>query len=463
MAQQLSTSGKTSVGTILQSDDAGVFAAVVTKQVAEAAGGYGALKSAGTSVLLEGELVESPAHKQQKVELKVSRVLYLGTCDNSAGKYPLPKTRQEIPPEVLRACMHLRPRTALMRAILRIRHALAMATHDFFQSDGFLLIHTPVITTSDCEGAGEQFQVTTLLSKAGQKEEEGPAQQLAIDETRAGAAEEGADKALKHAAKAEAEKLKQSEAAPDAHQSEAEQQAEHSNTTRHLAEFVMVEPEMAFSDLEDDMRCAEAYVQHCCRHVLDKCLPDLEFLSSQKTGVDCGALARLQQIAESSFARCSYTEAISILQDHVKTKRVEFVIPVEWGMDLASEHERYLAETVFKRPVIVFDYPKGIKAFYMRANDDGKTVAAMDVLVPKVGELIGGSQREERLEVLEARMKELGMPPEQYSAYLDLRRYGTVPHSGFGLGFERLVMLVTGVENIREVIPFPRWPGHADF
>lgn len=236
--------------------------------------------------------------------------------------------------------------------------------------------------------------------------------------------------------------------------------AENSHTTRHLAEFWMIEPEMAFCNLEDDMQCAEDYVRYCCRHLLTSCRADLDFINAM---VDKGAIQRLEQVASSSFERVTYTKAIEILEGVVASGKKKFEFPVSWGIDLQSEHERYLTEEVYRAPIILYNYPKDIKAFYMRLNDDGKTVAAMDVLVPKVGELVGGSQREDRLDVLTRRIEESGMPLEPYSGYLDLRRYGTVPHSGFGLGFERLILFATGLDNIREVIPFPRWPGNAAY
>ncbi|EIE23345.1 asparaginyl-tRNA synthetase, partial [Coccomyxa subellipsoidea C-169] len=501
-------------------------------QVAEAVGGFTALTPSGTSVLLEGQLVKAPENAKQKVELKVSKVVHVGACDNSAGNYALAKKKMTM--EFLRGLMHLRPRTNTIGAVARIRNALAVATHDFFQSHGFLYVHTPLITCSDCEGAGEincGAQVTTLLSKAEQADKEPKVTEEEVQALEANVSAQGqavaaakaADKALQKALSAEVNKLQKAKAALAAKKERAELQARmvggierlpdgridytgdffarpsyltvsgqmnaeyyacalsnvytfgptfrralffllfcfcNSHTARHLAEFWMIEPEMAFADLEDDMRCAEDYVQHCCRHLLATCMPDLEFINKQ---VDSGAIARLQQIAHTPFERVTYTRAIEILEEVVKSKKKKFEFPVEWGIDLASEHERYLTEEVFKKPVIVYNYPSAIKAFYMRQNDDGKTVAAMDVLVPKVGELIGGSQREDRLEVLEARLKEAGMPLEPYSGYLDLRRYGSVPHSGFGLGFERLILLATGMDNIREVIPFPRWPGHAEY
>ncbi|CAK0787728.1 hypothetical protein CVIRNUC_010950 [Coccomyxa viridis] len=499
--------------------------AVVPLEVAEAAGGFSSLTPSGTSVLLEGHLAETPAGTKQKVELKAAKVVHVGTCDNSAGNYALAKKKMSM--EFLRGLMHLRPRTNTIGAVARIRNALSWATHDFFQSHGFLYLHTPLITTSDCEGAGEMFQVTTLLSKAEEATAEAPVSASEIADLEEQVSEQGtvvsqvkeefkADKQSKELQKrqsAEINQLQKLKGALDTLKARADMQkrtvggilrtpegkidytqdffekpsyltvsgqlnaeyyacalsnvytfgptfrAENSNTTRHLAEFWMIEPELAFADLEDDMNCAEDYVRHCCKVLLETCQTDLGFITKM---VDKEAMDRLRKVASTPFERCTYTRAIELLEEAVKGGK-KFEFPVEWGIDLASEHERYLTEEIFKRPTIVYNYPKGIKAFYMRLNDDGKTVAAMDVLVPGVGELIGGSQREERLEVLNARLKEAGMPLEPYSGYLDLRKYGTVPHAGFGLGFERLVLFATGVDNIREAIPFPRWPGHADF
>ncbi|KAK9832624.1 hypothetical protein WJX81_004893 [Elliptochloris bilobata] len=494
---------------------------MVTKEVAEAVGGLKAITSAGTSVLVEGELTETPPGTKQKVELKAMALLHVGPCDNSAGEYPLAKKKQTM--EFLREIMHLRARTNTIGAVARVRNALAAATHAFFQGRGFLYVHTPVVTASDCEGAGEMFQVTTLLTKADEKPPAKPSaeaiaeKQAAVDDRVAEMDQLRADEAADSKVKGLAKKVKNSEVALQrvrddlakimeltrveggilrtedgkvdyradffgkpafltvSGQLNAEYyacalsnvytfgptfRAENSHTARHLAEFLMIEPEMAFCTLEDDMQCAEDYVRFCCRHLLDTCRLDLEFLGKQ---VDSGAIARLEAVADTPFKRLSYTEAVGILEEVVRSKKKKFEFPVKWGVDLQSEHERYLTEEVFQQPVIVYNYPRAIKAFYMRQNDDGRTVAAMDVLVPKVGELIGGSQREERLEVLKERLEEAGMPLEPYAAYLDLRKYGTVPHAGFGLGFERLVLFATGLENIREAIPFPRWPGHADF
>ncbi|ACO64125.1 predicted protein [Micromonas commoda] len=475
----------------------------------------------GAAVVIKGIVVESPGGKQA-VEVAVESIKLIGGAD--ASTFPLQKKRHTL--EYLRSIAHLRPRTNTIGAVTRVRNQLAYATHTFFQQHGFQYVNTPIVTASDCEGAGEQFQVTTLINGI-----DGPsvasaqsnvASEADITAAKAAAAEQGVvvktlkdakkeGKATKEevdeavaellALKAKAESLENSPAAAAAGgdiprdaagavdygkdffgkpsyltvsgQLNAEIyacamrdvytfgptfRAENSNTSRHLAEFWMVEPELAFADLQDDMDCAEAYLKHCLTHVLEHCDEDLEFF--EKNISKDNLRERLRGVATSDFARITYTEAV----DHVLKAKKKFEFPVEWGCDLQSEHERYLTEEVFKnRPVIVRDYPKAVKAFYMRENDDGKTVAAMDVLVPKVGELMGGSQREERLDVLERRIEEVGLEKESYWWYLDLRRYGSVPHAGFGLGFERLVQYVTGVENIRDVIPFPRYPGSAEF
>jgi asparaginyl-tRNA synthetase len=452
------------------------------------------------------------------VELKATKVLHVGRTD--ATKYPLAKKKQSM--EYLRDIAHLRPRTNTIGAVARIRNALAYATHKFFQENGFLYVHTPIITASDCEGAGEMFQVTTLLSDAEKGEQqnvdpqelEAAKEQVALQgakvkELKAAAAAEPESKDLEKKSKKEVKRLLQMKKSLE----ELEEKtrivngiqykedgsvdyskdffgrksyltvsgqlngeyyacalsniytfgptfrAENSHTSRHLAEFWMIEPEMAFCTLEDDMQCAEDYVRFCCRFVLDNCRPDLEFITKM---IDSEAINRLEQVASTPFMRLSYTEAIEKLEEVVKEGKKKFQYPVAWGIDLQSEHERYLTEEVYKQPVIVYNYPKDIKAFYMRLNDDQKTVAAMDVLVPRVGELIGGSQREDRLDILEERITASGMPLEAYAEYLDMRRYGTNPHSGFGLGFERLILFATGIDNIRDVIPFPRWPGHAE-
>ena len=427
--------------------------------------------------------------------------------------------------EYLREKAHLRPRTNTIGAVARIRNALAYATHKFFQERNFLYVHTPIITASDCEGAGEMFQVTTLLGAVDEASDAAPpptaeeiealkaavlAHGAVVKEAKAAAAADKADKELAAKSKAAIGNLlaakealaKAEEGArivggiPRTEDGKVDYasdffgkrayltvsgqlngeyyacglsniytfgptfRAENSHTARHLAEFWMIEPEIAFCALEDDMTCAEDYVRFCCNHLLAHCRSDLEFITKM---IDKEAIGRLEQVASTPFKRVSYTEAVEILEKAIADKKKKFDYPVSWGIDLQSEHERYLTEEVFKQPVIVYNYPKDIKAFYMRLNDDGKTVAAMDVLVPRVGELIGGSQREDRMDVLVSRIEETGMPLEAYEGYLDLRKYGTVPHSGFGLGFERLILFATGIENIRDVIPFPRWPGHAEY
>lgn len=387
----------------------------------------------GASISIRGELVKSPG-KGQALELKATEIRLLGTCDPE--KYPLQKKRHSF--EFLRTIAHLRPRTNTQGAVLRIRSALAHATHLFFQGRGFHYVQTPIITGSDCEGGGEMFRVTTL--EKGQ-------QDFSKDFF-------GKQTYLTVSGQLEGEIL--ALALSDIYTFGPTFRAENSNTSRHLAEFWMIEPEMAFADLKDDMECAQSYVRFCIQYILDHCIEDLQFFDKW---VEQGLLERLHNIAAHSFAHLTYTEAVQILKKAPK----QFEFPVDWGIDLQSEHERYLAEEHCKKPVILTDYPADIKAFYMRANDDGKTVAAMDLLVPKIGELIGGSQREERLDRLEAKLSLHNLSREDYWWYLELREYGSVPHAGFGLGFERLILLATGMENIRDVIPFPRYPGHADF
>ncbi|CEM00011.1 unnamed protein product [Vitrella brassicaformis CCMP3155] len=407
---------------------------------------------AGCSFRFVGTIVESPA-KGQAVELAVKdpnahTMTILGEAD--AGAYPLSKKQHSR--EFLREIGHLRPRSNLIGAVARVRSALAMATHRFFQDRGFLYIHTPLITCCDCEGAGEMFQVTTVLPKVGEKGNAPVDKEQKIDYSK--------DFFGKPAFLTVSGQLAVENyacALSDVYTFGPTFRAENSNTSRHLAEFWMIEPEMAFADLQQDMDCAEAYVKYCVQWVLDNCMADLEFFDLR---VEKGLVDRLRHIVNSPFVRITYTEAFEILQKH-KSKFQEK--PEQWGMDLGSEHERYLTEQVYKQPVTVYNYPKEIKAFYMRLNNDDRTVAAMDVLLPKIGEVIGGSQREERLDVLDRRIKDMGLPLESYWWYRDLRKYGSVPHAGFGLGFERLIMLVTGVDNIRDVIPFPRYPGHADF
>ncbi|GAQ84976.1 Aspartyl/Asparaginyl-tRNA synthetase class IIb [Klebsormidium nitens] len=408
----------------------------------------------GAAVAVEGELVESLGGKQ-KVELKATKLTVVGESDGST--YPLQKKNHTL--EYLRTIAHLRPRTNTIGAVSRVRSALAFATHQFFQSKGFTWVATPIITAADCEGAGEQFLVTTLVPQNGNA--------AGVPTTKEGKVDFSQDFFGKPAYLTVSGQLNAevfATALSDVYTFGPTFRAENSNTSRHLAEFWMLEPELAFADLKDDMACAEAYLQHVVRYVLEHCREDLAFfVERQKKGLPKGeknVVERLTDVANARFAHVTYTEAVDIL---LKAKK-SFEFPVKWGADLQSEHERYLTEVVFKgQPVIVTDYPKEIKAFYMRENDDGKTVAAMDVLVPGVGELIGGSQREERLEVLEKKLEDFKLEKEAFWWYLDLRKYGSVPHAGFGLGFERLVQYVTGVENIRDVIAFPRAPGLVDF
>ncbi len=396
--------------------------------------------STGASLRITGTLVESPGHKQ-KWEVQAETIKILGTCP---ADYPLQKKRHSF--EFLRTIAHLRPRTNTQGALLRVRNALAFATHLFFQQRNFLYIQTPIITASDCEGAGEQFLVTTLdLLNVPKKD--GKSVDFSKDFFQKPAY-------LTVSGQLNAETL--ACALSDVYTFGPTFRAENSNTSRHLAEFWMIEPELAFADLQDDMECAESYLHFVIEYILKNCQEDLEFFDAF---IEKGLIERLQQIHKGPFARLTYTEAIAILEKSNKS----FTFPYSWGSDLQSEHERYLAEEYCKKPVILSDYPKDIKAFYMRMNDDQKTVAAMDILVPKIGELIGGSQREERLDVLRGKIQACGLNPEDYWWYLQLREYGSVPHAGFGAGFERLVQFATGMENIRDVIPFPRYPGHAEF
>lgn len=395
----------------------------------------------GASVSATGKVVESPGGKQ-KVELHATQLELIGSCDPE--QYPLQKKRHSF--EFLRSIAHLRPRTNTFGAVMRIRNTLAFATHKFFQNRGFYYLHTPIITASDCEGAGKMFQVTTLDPAFPQK-------------TPSGEVDHAADFFGKPAYLTVSGQLNGEIfacALSDVYTFGPTFRAENSNTSRHLAEFWMIEPEMAFADIEDDIELAQSYLKFIYKEVLDTCAEDMEFFDRF---VSPGVLQRLQKVVEAPFEVITYTDAVTILNK--SSKKFEF--PVTWGCDLQSEHERYLCEEHFKKPVIVRDYPAGIKAFYMRENPDGKTVAAMDVLVPEVGEIIGGSQREERLDILEAKMVKMDLNKEDYWWYLELRKYGSVPHAGFGAGFERLVQFATGMENIRDVIPFPRYPGHADF
>jgi asparaginyl-tRNA synthetase len=395
----------------------------------------------GASIAVTGTLIKSLG-KGQSFELTATAVTLIGTCN--AETYPLQKKQHTF--EFLRTIAHLRPRTNTFGAVARVRNALSYATHTFFQERGFLYIHTPVITASDCEGAGEMFQVTTLPLKN-------------VPHTPQGRIDFSQDFFGKPAFLTVSGQLNGESYAcglSDIYTFGPTFRAENSNTSRHLAEFWMIEPEMAFADLHDNMALAESYLKHCLSHVLATCPDDMKFFNEF---IEKGVIAKLEHVISSPFEQLPYTDAISILQKASK----KFQYPVSWGIDLQSEHERYLAEEYFKKPIILINYPASIKAFYMRMNDDEKTVAAMDVLVPSVGEIIGGSQREDRIDVLEHRMLASNLNPEDYWWYLELRKFGGVPHAGFGLGLERLVLFATGMENIRDVIPFPRTPKHADF
>ena len=399
-----------------------------------------AAQNVGAALIVTGTVALTPEAKQP-LELKAAAIEIEGT---STPDYPLQKKRHSV--EFLRTIQHLRPRTNLFSATYRVRSVAAYAIHNFFQSRGFVYVHTPIITASDCEGAGEMFRVTTLDPENPPRTEDGQ-----VDFTQDFF---GKPASLTVSGQLNAENFAM--AFGDVYTFGPTFRAEKSNTQRHAAEFWMIEPEMAFCDLKGYMDVAEAMIKSVIREVMEKCPDEMAFFNSF---VDKGLLERLEHVAASDFGRVTYTEAIDILQN----SGVKFEYPVSWGCDLQTEHERYLTEQHFKRPVFVTDYPKEIKAFYMRANDDGKTVAAADCLVPGIGEIIGGSQREERLELLEGRIKELGMDPESYWWYCDLRRYGSCRHAGFGLGFERLVMYLTGVSNIRDVLPHPRTVGNAEF
>lgn len=394
--------------------------------------------TAGCSIRACGTLVESQG-KGQKLELQVEELHVVGWVENPE-RYPLAPKRHTN--EYLRDILHLRPRTNTFGALARVRHTLSQAVHRFFHERGFLWVHTPIITGSDCEGAGEMFRVSTLQT---QRDDNSKAQseffgkptyltvsgQLALET---------------HCC-----------ALSNVYTFGPTFRAENSNTSRHLAEFWMIEPEIAFADLSEDVDLAEEFLKYLFRSLLDECSSDLQFFNDR---VDSGVLARLEGFVESSFERVEYTEAIRLLER--KQSKAKFEFPVRWGMDLQVEHERYLTEKIFKKPVVVLNYPKDIKAFYMRLNDDEKTVAAMDVLAPGIGEIIGGAQREERLDILDRRMAELKMDPSEHEWYRDLRKYGSIPHAGFGLGLERTLVYATGLSNVRDVIPFPRTPGTAD-
>lgn len=395
----------------------------------------------GASVEVSGLLVASQG-KGQRIELTATAVKVYGEADPET--YPLQKKRHSF--EFLRTIGHLRSRTNSFGAVFRVRNACSAAIHEFFQQRGFLWVHTPVITANDCEGAGELFSVTSLDLKNIPSTDN-----QAIDYSQDFF---GKPTYLTVSGQLEAEVMAM--AFTNVYTFGPTFRAENSNTSRHLAEFWMVEPEMAFCDLDANMDLAEAFLKHIFRYVLEKCPEDMEFFNQR---IDNTVLATADNIINNQFERLTYTKAVKFLEE----ADVKFEYPVSWGLDLQSEHERYLAEQLFKKPVIVTDYPAQIKAFYMRLNEDEKTVRAMDILAPKIGEIIGGSQREERLDVLERRILAQGMQPEDLWWYMDLRRYGTVPHAGFGLGFERLVQFITGMGNIRDVIPFPRTPQSADF
>ena len=394
----------------------------------------------GTSFVVTGTVVLTPEAKQP-LELKAQTITVEGP---STPDYPLQKKRHSV--EYLRTIQHLRPRTNLFSAVFRVRSVAAHAIHCFFQDRGFVYVHTPLITASDCEGAGEMFQVTTLDLANPPKNEDG-----SVDYSQDFF---GKRANLTVSGQLNAENFAM--AFGNVYTFGPTFRAENSNTQRHAAEFWMIEPEMAFADLNDYMDTAEDMIKYIIRTVMEKCPDEMNFFSSI---VDKGLKERLEHVASSDFVRVTYTDAVEIL----KKNNDKFDYKVEWGCDLQTEHERYLTEVVFQKPVFVTDYPKDIKAFYMRLNDDGKTVAAADCLVPGIGELIGGSQREERLELLENRIRELGMNPEDYWWYLDLRRYGSCKHAGYGLGFERMVMYLTGVNNIRDVELHPRTVGNAEF
>jgi asparaginyl-tRNA synthetase len=397
--------------------------------------------SPGCSVTVRGEIKPSGGN-EQATELHAAELVVHGWSDPEA--YPLQKKRHTL--EKLREWAHLRPRTNTMGAVMRVRNRICRSIHDFFQEEGFLYVHTPIITASDCEGAGEMFRVSTL----------DPASPPRGDRGQVDYAQDFFGKPAYLTVSGQLEGEIYATALGKIYTFGPTFRAENSNTSRHLAEFWMIEPEAAFFELEDNMQLAERFLKRIVRDVLADCGEDMQFFHER---IDATVLPALETVAARDFQRLSYTEAVEVLEKSGE----KFEFPVKWGADLQAEHERYLTEKKFNAPVILYDYPRGIKAFYMRLNDDGKTVRAMDVLVPRVGEIIGGSQREERLEVLIERMKELGLNPDDYWWYLDLRRFGTVPHAGFGLGLERMVQFVTGMANIRDVIPFPRTPGNAEF
>ena len=396
--------------------------------------------STGAAVSVKGTIVESLGGNQ-KVELAVTSLELVGSCPND---YPLQKKRHTV--EFLREQAYLRPRTNLFGAVTRVRNTMAFAVHQFFQENGFVYVNTPLITASDCEGAGEQFQVTTLDLQNVPKKDDG-----SVDYSK-----DFFGKIANLTVSGQLEGETYAMAMKNIYTFGPTFRAEESNTSRHLAEFWMIEPEMAFCDLEGDMDCAESFLKYIFKAVLEKNSEDMAFFEQF---VLKGLIETLEGVVSTPFEHMTYTEAIKYLEKHNE----KFEFPVEWGSDIASEHERYLTEVIAKRPVIVTDYPKEIKSFYMKQNDDGKTVRGMDILAPRLGEIIGGSERESDYDKLKARMDELKMDDTNYWWYMNLRRYGTAPHSGFGLGFERAVRYVTGVENIRDVIPYPRAVGYCEY
>ena len=412
--------------------DAAVFDSELLKQI-----------TTGSCRSVIGKMVESPG-AGQSVEVQAEQIEILGTC---AEDYPMQKKGQSF--EYMRTHAHMRLRTNTFGAVFRIRHNLAYAIHKYFHEHGFFYFHTPIITASDCEGAGQMFQVTTQNLYTLKKDEEGK-----IDYS-----DDFFGKPTSLTVSGQVEGELGATALGAIYTFGPTFRAENSNTPRHLAEFWMIEPEIAFYDIHDNMDLAEDFIKYCVKWALEHCADDLEFLNKM---IDKSLLERLHFVVEHDFVRLTYTEGIQILEEAVANGH-KFEFPVHWGTDLASEHERYLVEEHFKRPVILTDYPKEIKAFYMKMNEDGKTVRAMDVLFPQIGEIIGGSEREESYDKLKARIDELQIPMKDMWWYLDTRRFGTCPHSGFGLGFERLVLFVTGMQNIRDVIPFPRTPKTADF
>ena len=426
----------------IELNDGSCFKSIQIVMDAESLANYKEIASqnVGAALIVNGKVVLTPDAKQP-LEIKASSIEVEGP---SAPEYPLQKKRHSV--EFLRSVAHLRPRTNLFNAAFRVRSVAAFAIHEFFQQNGFVYVHTPIITGSDCEGAGEMFRVTTMDPENLPRTEDGQ-----IDYSQDFF---GKETSLTVSGQLQGETY--ALAFRNIYTFGPTFRAENSHTQRHASEFWMIEPEISFADLQDNMELAEAMIKYIINYVLENAPEEMQFFNSF---VDKGLLDRLNSIVNADFGRVTYTEAVELLKKSGK----EFQYPVEWGIDLQTEHERYLTEEIFKKPLFVTDYPKDIKAFYMRLNDDGKTVAACDLLVPGVGEIIGGSQREERFDVLTARMAEMGLKEEDYWWYLDLRKYGGVKHAGYGLGFERIIMYITGVSNIRDVLPYPRTPGSADF